>query len=261
MAKFLPLFSGSRGNSVYIEDNGAAILVDCGCSLRSINNALLANNLSIDKVQAVFITHEHTDHVSALHTLAKKHNLPIYMSEQTAQAVLAAGHLPEGKEPKSFSDTVQVADFSVSRFNTSHDCAGSSGYCITLSDGRKVAVCTDLGVVTDEVRQAITGSELVMLESNHDVNMLQTGSYPYLLKQRILSDVGHLSNTACATELPRLIEAGAKRIVLGHLSRENNRPQIASAAAKAALLDKKMQEGSDYLLYVAAQQNNRYISF
>ena len=100
-----------------------------------------------------------------------------------------------------------------------------------------------------------------MLESNHDVNMLQTGSYPYPLKQRILSEVGHLSNTACAAELPRLIEAGAKRIVLGHLSRENNRPQIASAAAKAALLDKKMQEGSDYLLYVAAQQNNRYISF
>ncbi len=261
MAKFLPLFSGSRGNSVYIEDHGAAILVDCGCSLRSINNALLANNLSIDKVQAVFITHEHTDHVSALHTLAKKHKLPIYMSEQTAQAVLAAGHLPEGVEPNSFLDTVQVADFSVSRFNTSHDCAGSSGYCITLSDGRKVAVCTDLGVVTDEVRQAITGSELVMLESNHDVNMLQTGSYPYPLKQRILSEVGHLSNTACATELPHLIEAGAKRIVLGHLSRENNRPQIAAAAAKAALLDKKMQEGSDYLLYVAAQQNNRYISF
>lgn len=261
MAKFFPIFSGSRGNAAYIEANGHAVLIDCGCSLRAIRNALAANGFSPDAIQAVLITHEHTDHISALRTLVKNTALPLYMSEQTAAAVQAADILPATCTVHTFSQFAETGDFSVRRFATSHDCAGSSGYRITLPDGRQVAVCTDLGVVTDEVRSGVTGCELIMLESNHDIHMLQAGSYPYPLKQRILSDHGHLSNTACAAELPALVEAGAKRFVLAHLSHENNRPQIAAAAAKAALLDKKMQEGSDYLLYVAAQQNNRYISF
>lgn len=261
MAKIFPLFSGSRGNAVYIESSGHALMIDCGCSARAINNALLSQGLSIESVQGMFITHEHTDHVSALHTLTKKYSFPIFMSEKTAEAVLSANLLADGVEPNAFDDTVEVGGFLVRRFATCHDCAGSSGYRVTLPDGRNVAICTDLGIVTDEVRQGITGCELVLLESNHDVNMLQTGGYPYPLKQRILSENGHLSNTSCAAELPALVEAGAKRFVLAHLSRENNRPEIAAAAAKAALLDKKMQEGGDYLLYIAAQQNNRYISF
>lgn len=261
MAKFFPIFSGSRGNATYIETAGRALLVDCGSSLRAIENALKANGLSMDALQGVLITHEHSDHISALRTLLKKYALPVYMSEQTAETMSSVGMLPEGCLLQVFDQTAAVGDFSVRRFATSHDCAGSSGYRITLPDGRQVAVCTDLGIVTEAVREGISGCELVMLESNHDVNLLQTGGYPYPLKQRILSDCGHLSNTACATELPALVEQGAKRFVLAHLSHENNRPQIAAAAAKAALLDKKMQEGSDYLLYIAAQKDNCYISF
>lgn len=261
MAKFFPVFSGSRGNAVYIESRGAALLIDCGCSLRAIHKALEANGLSLGAVQAVLITHEHSDHVSALRTLAKHHPLPFYMSGPTAAALQAGGLLPDEERLRPFDETAQIGSFSVRRFATSHDCTGSSGYRITLPDGRQIAVCTDLGVVTEEVRQGIAGCELVMLESNHDVHMLQTGGYPYPLKQRILSERGHLSNTACAAELPALVTAGAKRLVLGHLSHENNRPQIAAAAAKAALLDHKMQQDSDYILYVAAQQNNQIISF
>ncbi len=261
MAKFFPVFSGSRGNAVYIESNGAALLIDCGCSLRAIQKTLEAAGFSLDAVQGVLITHEHSDHVSALRTLAKHRPVPFYTSEQTADTLLSAGLLSGADRLRPFTETAEIGAFSVRRFPTSHDCAGSSGYRITLPDGRQIAVCTDLGVVTDAVRNGITGCELVMLESNHDVHMLQTGGYPYPLKQRILSEQGHLSNTACAAELPALVKAGAKRLVLAHLSQENNRPQIAAAAAKAALLDSHMQENSDYLLYVAAQQNNRYISF
>lgn len=260
MAKFFPVFSGSRGNVVYIESDGAALLIDCGCSLRSIKKTLEESGFSLDAVQGVLITHEHSDHVSALRTLSKQYPFSFYMSQQTADKLLSS-ELLSADRVRPFAKTAEIGAFSVRRFPTSHDCPGSSGYRITLPDGRQIAVCTDLGVVTDAVRDGITGCELVMLESNHDVHMLQTGGYPLLLKQRILSEQGHLSNTACAAELPALVRAGAKRLILAHLSKENNTPQIAAAAAKAALLDNHMRENSDYLLYIAAQQNNRYISF
>ena len=130
-----------------------------------------------------------------------------------------------------------------------------------MPDGKKCAVCTDLGFVSAEVHSALTGCEAVLFESNHDVAMLQKGSYPPHLKNRILSDKGHLSNVSCSAELSKLVDSGLTRIVLGHLSRENNRPEIARSTTTAALMDKGMVEDSDYTLYIAPPKNGKAIIF
>lgn len=259
MAKFFPLLSGSRGNCTYIEAGSHALLVDCGGSFKAIREALIGRDLSFDKVEALLITHEHTDHISALGMLLRRVNIPVYSSVATAEALRP--YLPAGAEIYPFEETAEAGVFPVRRFNTSHDCPGSSGYRITLPDGREVAVCTDLGVVTDEVRRAVTGCEAVCLESNHDLGMLCAGSYPEPLKRRILSETGHLSNTSAAAELPGLVRGGATRLILGHLSRQNNRPDIAAAAARASLFSSNMEEGRDCLLYVAEQTGNRCVCF
>lgn len=150
----------------------------------------------------------------------------------------------------------ELSGFAVKRFSTLHDCEGSSGYTLLTADGRKISVCTDLGRVTDEVRNSLYGSDAVLIESNHDINMLKNGPYPPSLKIRILSDNGHISNNACAAELPELLRRGTKRFILGHLSRKNNSPLLALNAAEAALTDAGALNGTDYILTVAAPAGN-----
>jgi phosphoribosyl 1,2-cyclic phosphodiesterase len=147
---------------------------------------------------------------------------------------------------------LEVGGFEVSSFLTSHDSAASCGYRVSLPDNRQVAVCTDLGFVSTGVRQGITGCDAIVLESNHDVDMLKTGPYPYYLKERVLSRRGHLANETCAAELPRLIAQGTTRLVLAHLSQENNMPILARRTAVGALKDYGMQENKDYTLNVAS---------
>lgn len=144
-----------------------------------------------------------------------------------------------------------IGDVFVDFFETSHDAEGSGGYVVNFSDGRRAAVCTDLGVMTDHIRKKIYGCNAILLESNHDVEMLKHGPYPAHLKLRILSEEGHLSNNACAAELPNLLKSGTSRIILGHISAENNTPLLARATAKTALSQIGAQDGVDYLLDVA----------
>ncbi len=252
MVRFCPLFSGSKGNCTFIGCGGKGLLVDIGCSTKSVEAALLDQGVDPNCICALLITHEHADHVSSIKSFLKKHPVPVILSEGTAHTLELNGKLPPNTQVLHIDKApVVVEGFEITRFATMHDCFGSSGYCITTPEGKRVAVCTDLGVVTDSVRAALLGCELVMLESNHDVTLLQQGSYPYILKQRILGENGHLSNTACACELANLIQNGTSRIVLAHLSQENNRPELARRSAVAALLDKGYCEGKDYLLYIA----------
>lgn len=256
MVRFCPLFSGSKGNCTYIGSNGKGLLVDIGNSTKSVEAALLDQGVDPSNLCALLITHEHGDHIASIKSFLRKYPVPVILSEGTAQTLARSGKLPENAETLCIDRApITVEGFKICRFATLHDCFGSSGYRITTPEGKRVAVCTDLGVVTDTVRAALLGCDLVMLEANHDVTMLQQGSYPYVLKQRILSESGHLSNTACACELPELLKGGTTRIVLAHLSQENNRPELARRAAVAALLDKGYTEGKDYLLYVAPPRN------
>ncbi len=262
MAKFFPMFSGSDGNATYIGNSVGGVLVDVGVSFKRIKNSLVSAGLTLEDVKAILITHEHNDHIKGLKVFLKNRTVPIVASRDTVYALEYAGAISYDT-PRIYIDETPSADFDgikVSRFPTSHDCAGSSGYVVELDGETKTAVCTDLGVMTDEVFAAISGAQTVLLESNHDPVMLRLGPYPAELKLRIGSDKGHLSNAICADTLAKLYEKGAVRFILGHLSEINNTPEKAAASARAALIDKGAKENSDYILYVAPKEGSRVIS-
>ena len=258
MARFCPLFSGSQGNCTYIGGAQGGILIDAGVSAKGIAQALQGIGVQAQEIKGIFVTHEHSDHVAGLRVFASRNHIPVYASEGTAVALERAGKIDARVNLNLMNGAAtEAAGMAVTSFPTDHDCADSRGYIICTPDGRRIAVCTDLGHISEAVRDAITGCDLVMLESNHDVMMLQNGPYPYPLKRRILSDCGHLSNACCADELPRLVGAGATRLVLAHLSRENNYPALALACAKASLDLAGVREGIDCLLEAAPQSGGK----
>lgn len=260
MSRLFPIASSSSGNCTYIGHGKDGILVDAGISCKGIAEALDLCAVDPKTLRGIFITHEHTDHIQGLRVFIKKFKIPVFASSLTTNALMS--EIPEIEDYIHIIDgDVCLGDMRIQRFATSHDCEGSSGYVVHLDDGRKCAVCTDLGVVSEEVHRALTGCNAILFESNHDVALLQKGSYPPHLKKRILSDKGHLSNVASAAELQRLVESGTTRIVLGHLSRENNKPEIARSCAVAALMDKQMVEDEDYTLYIAPPKNGKAIIF
>ena len=260
MSRLFPIASSSSGNCTYIGHGKDGILVDAGISCKGIAEALDLCAVDPKTLRGIFIAHEHTDHIQGLRVFIKKFKIPVFASSLTTDALMS--EIPEIEDYIHIIDgDVCLGDMRIQRFATSHDCEGSSGYVVHLDDGRKCAVCTDLGVVSEEVHCALTGCNAILFESNHDVALLQKGSYPPHLKKRILSDKGHLSNVASAAELQRLVESGTTRIVLGHLSRENNKPEIARSCAVAALMDKQMVEDEDYTLYIAPPTNGKAIIF
>lgn len=260
MARFCTLYSGSTGNCTYIGSGERGIIVDAGASAKGIISMLEAKGISYESIAAIFITHEHSDHIKGLGALLKKINVPVAASSDTLSAVAEHCKLPAGTVFTQMEDKVNdFSGFQVCRFATSHDCEGSGGYTVITPDGKKISVCTDLGIVTDSVRRALLGSDLVLIESNHDLKMLKNGPYPPQLKLRIMSDSGHLSNNACAAELPALLNSGTARFVLGHLSMHNNLPSLAAAAARGALADLGAAENQDYILKVAPPQNGEMI--
>lgn len=253
------MFSGSRGNCTYVGTGNGGVLIDAGAGAKRIIEQLSQNDIPIEEIKAILITHEHQDHISGLKALTNALKIPVFASEQTLAALINSDKIPTSASLNVISDKAEIHDILVKRFDTSHDCAGSSGYIFSLNDDTKIAVCTDLGVVTPTVRAALTGCRVVMLESNHDINLLQNGNYPLNLKQRIAGDSGHLSNTGCADELPKLVKAGATQLILAHLSRDNNNPHIAHSCATASLMDSRLYENRDYMLYIASQSCNKMI--
>jgi len=257
MSRICPLFSGSTGNSTYIGTKNGDILIDAGASMRGMSEAVCMAGGDISELLAVAVTHEHIDHIKGLKTLLNKTNAKLIASEQTLEALAKNDKIPTKTEVICIEkEIVEVCGIGITRFATSHDCNGSSGYVINLPDGKKASVCTDLGVVTDDVRKAIVGSDLILLESNHDVEMLKRGPYPPDLKVRILSERGHISNNSCANELPFLLNNGTKRFILGHLSQHNNTPMLAKSCSEARLMDLSAQNGKDYILSVARPKCN-----
>lgn len=259
MAKICPLFSSSNANSTYIGCSSGGILIDAGSSFKALKEALINIGSDIESIKAIFITHEHSDHIKCISTLLKNLKIPLVCSEGTMSALKTAGKIPDGTEIIHNEKEIFIDDIKANRFSTSHDATESSGYTFTLPTGEKVGICTDLGVVTDEVRNALTGVNTLLFESNHDVEMLRRGPYPPELKLRILSDKGHLSNSTCATELKYFLKNGTTRFILGHLSQHNNLPTIALSTARAALMDIGAVENRDYLLTVAKPANNEVI--
>ena len=251
MAKVVPLFSGSKGNSYYIGSGAEGVLIDAGRNCKQIELAMEANGLSVRNVGAIFITHEHTDHCAALKVFAKKYDLPVFASQGTLNALSMSAKLAPNAKIHPIETEIALGNMLISRINTPHDAAESCCYRVTAPDGKSALIATDMGYMTDEVRNAAMNSDFAVIESNHDLEMLKTGPYPYVLKKRILSDKGHLSNEACAFELAELVRSGTLRLMLGHLSEQNNTPGIALRTSVAELGRAGMKLNSDFTLDIA----------
>lgn len=232
------LYSGSKGNCTYIRCGEDEILIDAGRSLRALTGALASIGGDLARIKAIFITHEHSDHVSALEMLSKKHRIPIHITEDSAKKVLATTSFVRSNlvcHPPVYTET--VGSLTVRSFPTPHDSDMSVGYTIELPNGEKIGYATDIGYITDTIRENLLGSAAVVLESNHDTQMLRDGPYPAWLKVRIGGKHGHLSNADCAAFLPELIAGGAQDVLLAHLSEENNTPDTALTCARCACLE------------------------
>lgn len=251
MSRFCPLFSSSKGNSTYLSGGGTSLLVDMGVSLRQLTLALHEYDLTPDQLSGVLITHEHSDHIRGLAMLLKRFKIPIYGSRGTLQSLIEKNIPPPGAVLTEISDTMDIGGVEITPFDTPHDAANSTGFRFTMPDGRNIAIATDLGHMTDTVRESIYGCDLVMIESNYDRGMLDCSAYPYYLKRRIKGNFGHLSNEICAEECVRLVKSGTTRIVLAHLSEQNNHPGIAWQSASNEMCAAGMQEKNDYILSVA----------
>ncbi len=221
--EFYTLASSSAGNAAIVCHNDTHLLIDAGISCRRITQSLAVLNLTLDDLDGILITHEHIDHVRGLVTLAKKCPAPLYATFGTAAAI----QYPEPRlRAFAAGKEFTIKDLHIRSFRTSHDAKESVGYRIE-SDAGSLAVLTDTGFVTDEAHDVALGADMLLLESNHDVVMLKNGGYPYYLKQRILSEYGHLSNDAAAEFAIECVRAGTSDILLAHLSDENNSPQLA----------------------------------
>ncbi len=256
MIKFCSLFSGSSGNCIFIGTDNVKILIDAGVSGSRIATALQEIGENPQDLSAIFVTHEHSDHVASIGIISRRYNVPIYATEKT-WAAMGKGPgklLPENKKVISVGEILDMADVRVKNFSISHDAADPVAYTFTCGD-KKVSVATDMGYVSDTVRENVMGSDLVLLESNHDVDMLKAGPYPYPLKQRILGQRGHLSNVAAADFLTELALNGTQQIFLGHLSQENNTPECAFETACQMLMERDLKPGRDLNMWVADRKN------
>lgn len=218
--EFYTLASGSSGNCALLRTGGAVLLFDAGISCRRIEQSLRTLGLTLADLTAVFLTHEHADHISGLTTLCKKCSAPIYASRGMTHLLACPA------VPFTAGGAVALEGCTVRTFSTSHDAVDPVGYRVDGPDG-SFGLLTDTGYVTDAAAEALDGVDLLLLEANHDVETLQYGPYPYFLKRRILGDEGHLSNDAAAEFACRMAQRGTRQFVLVHLSRENNTPARA----------------------------------
>ncbi len=240
--RLVTLYSGSDGNCTFISSGETSILIDAGKSARALCAKLCDIGSDIGKIDAIFITHEHCDHISALETLSKKHHIPIHITEKSAKKLdrdpSAAVHSCLVRHDASFC--VDVGNMKVTAFPTPHDSLMSVCYRVELSCGEcrhTLGVATDIGFVSERIREALIGCEAVVLEANHDEQMLMDGPYPYDLKKRISSKRGHLSNCDSALFAAELARKGTRGFILAHLSRENNRPELAFDEVHGAISD------------------------
>ncbi len=238
MLEITPLFSGSSGNSVHIRCGQDELLIDAGVSFRNITRALEKIGSAPSNIKCVLVTHEHDDHIHGLEIFCKNYGVPVYINTASAKQICSRGKCPCFSSCISLLDdgeTLSIGSLHIKAFRTPHDACGSVGYRIDSDDGDSFSYVTDIGYVTKCIANNIFGSGTVIFESNHDPEMLRCGCYPEILKSRILSDKGHLSNQACSEFLPYLAANGTKRIILAHLSGDNNTPQKAFELSKCAL--------------------------
>lgn len=250
MINLYTLYSGSSGNSALVTTDNTNILIDAGVSAAKIITALNEVGVSPKEIDAILITHEHSDHISGLDVFCKKFNIPIYANKETLSVLEGSIHCvyPDRfREIKPY-ESFTIRDAKIFPFDISHDAIHPMGYSI-ISDDTKVSFVTDMGKINDTILKIICKSEAVLIESNYDESMLMSGFYPWNLKKRILGDRGHLSNDKAAWVAAQLASWGTRHIALGHLSENNNTPQLAYDTVLSVL--KKNGLDKDVTLSVA----------
>ncbi len=231
--------SGSSGNCIYVGSDTTSLLVDVGISGKRIEEGLQSIDHTTGECDGILITHEHSDHIKGLGVISRKHKIPIYCTRGTMEAMehmSTLGKMPEGLfRPIEADQTYTIGDLQVQPFAISHDAAEPVGY--RINQGNKSAgIATDLGYYDEYIVQKLSGLDVLLLEANHDVNMLQVGSYPYYLKQRVLGNRGHLSNELSGRLLCDILHENLKHVLLGHLSKENNYSELAYETVKMEVL-------------------------
>lgn len=247
--------SGSSGNCICVGTGDSHLLVDAGISGKRIETGLNSVGLKTSEMKAILVTHEHIDHIAGLGVLARRYGLPVYGTQGTLDAIRCVKSLGKIDEallhPILPRQEFLVGDMAVHPISVSHDAADPVAYLLQ-TDSHKIGVITDLGTYDDALVEKLQGMDLLLLEANHDVRMLQAGSYPYLLKQRILSDRGHLSNVLSGRLLGRLLHDRFGAVVLGHLSKENNFAELAYETVRLEVsMGENPYKGDDFPIYVA----------
>ena len=250
--------SGSSGNCIYVGSDTTHLLIDVGISGKRIENGLNSLDLSGRDLDGILITHEHADHIAGLGVMARKYGIPIYASKGTIAAMKETAGLWNIDHDLfvevSADRKKMIKDLTIHPMQISHDASEPLAYRIGYGS-RKVAVCTDLGFFNDYTVECLKGMDALLIEANHDVNMLQVGPYPYYLKQRILGNRGHLSNENSGRLLSRILHDNMKAIFLGHLSKENNLPELAYEAVRMEItMGDNPYNANDFNIQVAKRQ-------
>ena len=252
--KMAVLASGSSGNSIYLATDNTALLIDAGLSGKEIERRMKSIELNPEDISAILVTHEHGDHIKGAGVLSRRYNIPIYASAGTWKASKKKlGKIGKGFE-RTIEDSWQLGDFDITSFPIPHDAAEPVGYVI--SDGEvNFGLATDIGYITDDLYDHLKDLDCILLEANHDIDLLREGSYPGMLKRRIRGNEGHLSNDETAELLPELLKENKKSscpvVLLSHLSAENNRPELAYLTVKNSVCSAGYQIGKDLILKCA----------
>jgi phosphoribosyl 1,2-cyclic phosphodiesterase len=249
--RFSMLASGSTGNALYIETNEARLLVDAGLSGRQLEQLLAEHRVGPDQLDAILISHEHIDHVKGVGVLARRYQLPVYANRSTWEAIPAqVGEIPEAQcRIFETGKYFRIGDLEIESFPTSHDAAEPVGFCFYHGE-MKLGLATDLGYMSRKVMEKLRDSHILILEANHDVEMLRMSRYPWEVKRRILSDTGHLSNESAGDALLEILKMGStiREVFLAHLSQENNLQELAHLTVEHCLRQEQIEVGKELRL-------------
>ena len=258
MLNFCSLYSGSSGNSLFVETQNTKILIDAGVSCKKIETALNDININPSSLDGILVTHEHIDHVQALGTLSKKYDLPVFVNQETLDAMPKQRDKISDKNIKLFkvNDNFEIGDLKIHSFSIPHDAANPCGFSL-YKDDKKISIATDIGHMTNSILKNLEESLFVLLEANYDPEILRCTSYPFSLKSRIAGPTGHLSNEIAGKTISYLLQSGLKNAMLGHLSKESNFPELAYQTVVDELISNNNE--NKLSLSVASRDNHSKI--
>lgn len=253
-----PIASGSSGNCTYLHADNERLLIDVGVSGKRVTEGLNELNIDPQTIKGILITHEHSDHIKGVGIISRKYDLPIYATEITWERMRSENMLGKVAEHNQIimqkDEPLVFGELVVTPYSIYHDAVDPVGYVFEYQN-KKMVLATDMGKVDRKVVERFYGADGILLEFNHDINMVEVGSYPYYLKQRILGDQGHLCNELAAKVLAHIYHPNLKWAILGHLSNENNIPDLAYLSAKNALMEKNIEVGKDIEITVAKRHS------